>query len=168
MSEFDEVRAHVLAAIELLRSNDEYLLRKKAYEVTVAHKLATYMQTEFPCWHVDIEYDLDFHDTKDSRKRLRNIVTLLRAKRIKPRRVSELVRPDVIVHRREQDDNLLVVEVKKAGNSAIGLDDCKLREFTGSFFLYRFGLLLRFQGAKQEYSELTWYEAGEVFHCEKL
>jgi hypothetical protein len=89
----DTVKSKVHVAIGLLLSNDAVLLEDEDHEISIAHRLALYLQQEFADWNVDCDYN-----------RFHNEPKLLN---------GALIRPDIIVHHRRIDDNLLVVETKK-------------------------------------------------------
>lgn len=84
-------------AIEKLIENDGFLLKTDAHERSVTHKLAEYLQQEFPYWHVDCEYNRDNHQE---------------TKTIKNLSIKKDVFPDIIIHHRGTKDNLLAIEVK--------------------------------------------------------
>jgi hypothetical protein len=75
-------------------------------EVTLTTTLAHYVREEFRHWNVDAEYN-----------RRRDDVKTLKGK---------IVKPDIIVHRRQRRDNLLVIEAKKATNRR-GVEEDKRR-----------------------------------------
>lgn len=62
--------------------------------------MADYLQELLPEWHVDPEYN-----------RIRDLV-----KQLQINGEWKVVVPDVIAHRRNSGDNLLVLEAKKVGN----------------------------------------------------
>jgi len=120
------------ARVEFLKW-DRLLLELRVNERSMTHKFAGYLQREFPDWDVDCEYNRKFDAPK----------------RVAWKRVpiddenAQTVFPDIIVHRRRESINLLVLEAKKSG-----LDDAddraKLGAFMGNDFQYEFGVLLRF------------------------
>jgi hypothetical protein len=95
------------ALAELLRC-DSYLLESDVNERSITHRLATYLQSQFPDWHVDCEYNRNHDDVKrlELAERQTTDVSL----------VAVTVYPDIIVHRRDTDENLLVIEMKKSTN----------------------------------------------------
>ena len=108
------------------------LLRNDSDEWSISHKLAEYLQTQFSDWHVDVEYNRD----KNQVKELNN----------------ENVHPDIIVHIRDTDNNLLVIEVKKSNNLKLIDDDRKrLIKFTSQEgkYKYLFGFLVIFYVAEE-------------------
>ncbi len=147
----DEIEHRVRRAIDELRERDRYLLAAKASERSITHHLAVYLHREFESWNVDVEYNRDGHECK----RLPDL----------PDVKSDNVFPDIIVHTRgTNDDNLLVVEVKKRG-SGNGSDKNKLIEFTKPVAQnglgYRWGLHLILDCEVQANDSLRWYEHGK-------
>jgi hypothetical protein len=94
-------------ALSRLLAKDAHLLRVDANERSITHRLAMYLQELFPRWSVDCEYNRNFDDPK------RLDVLTDDGKTSADDTEGTTVFPDIIVHRRNTDDNLLVVEVKK-------------------------------------------------------
>lgn len=148
----DDIESRVHRAIEELRKHDGHLLDVDASEWSITHHLAVYLQQEFEDWKVDTEYNRDDHDIK----RLPNLPDVTR----------DNVLPDIIVHKRgTNDNNLLVIEVKKMGCGHNLGDEKKLAEFTKPLeengLSYRWGLHLILQCEKQGTDSLNWYEQGK-------
>lgn len=100
-----EIATNVIRAIENLFENDEHLLRVDVAERAITHRLATYLEQYFEDWDVDCEYNRDGFEIKhipdgsgDDGEH------------------GSKVFPDVIVHQRGSNHNLLVIEVKKDTN----------------------------------------------------
>lgn len=74
---------------------DGGLLVARAHERTVTHRVAVYLESHFPGWHIDCEYNRRGFGT-DS----------------KEDNEGERVFPDIIVHHRGTSENLLVIEAK--------------------------------------------------------
>ncbi|PWH12852.1 MAG: hypothetical protein DDG59_15285 [Anaerolineae bacterium] len=130
------VKQRVIAAIARLYRHDPQLLEADVNERTITHKLAEYFQDEFPEWHVDCEYNR----RGDQVKRLR-----LGDWRTRPDDMeAKTVFPDIIVHRRGTDYNLVVIEVKKSSGGEETKDLEKLQAFIEDpAYRYQFGLFLR-------------------------
>ncbi len=136
----DVVRTRLEVAVERLLERDLYLLTLNVHERSISHKLGCYLQEQFPVWDVDCEYNRDCH--------------LLKQLNLPPRDgksgedAERRVLPDVIVHRRgDNDHNLLVVEVKTAWSRDTDddWDRKKLRAFKDADELdYRYGYFLKF------------------------
>ena len=140
------IKEKIEKAVRLLLRNDLFLLANDSDEWTISHKLAEYIQQGFPDWHVDVEYNRD----KDQVKTLD----------------EEKVRPDIIVHIRNTDSNLLVIEVKKFNNPEnTNLDRKRLEKFTSLEGKYRYelGLLAIFYVGNdyQKVPIFEYYENGE-------
>lgn len=90
----------VLDALNQLFENDGQLLSINASEQAIAAKLAQYLQPHFPKRHVDVEYNR----MGDAPKMVAWSGKL------------EEVYPDIIVHTRTTDENILAIELKKDSN----------------------------------------------------
>lgn len=81
------------------------------------------------------------------------------------------VKPDIVIHVPEENSierNLLVIEMKKYGNSEWRHDEDKLLEMTSPpraprHFQYRFGLLIRYRETG-EIGVATLFQGGEDFY----
>ena len=116
-------------------ARDRYLLAQDVNERTISHRFALYLQRLFPKRHVDCEYNRYF-GRPGSPKTLRVPDTNVGWSDTNARTVY----PDIIVHTRGTDDNLLVIEMKKAGLS-VTFDEDKLRAYQHEYG-YRFAYLL--------------------------
>lgn len=151
--EQNEIQTKIQRALNVLFDRDHQLLTTDVKEETIAQHLATYLGDEFPDWHVDSEYN-----------RLRDAVKrLFHGKRDKEGQpLEELVMPDIIIHRRQEDDNLLVIEIKKSTNPDDGARDRqKLKAFiTDARYRYQYGLFLRLEsgpGWKSQNTSFEWF-----------
>lgn len=118
-----EVLARVSRAAERLVREDLDLLVLDANERTLTHRLAVYLEAEFEGWHVDCEYNRDRHDPKVLHLPVDVNVTSDDTN-------ARTVFPDVIVHRRNTQENLLVIEARKSSARGRGIDQrLKLRAY---------------------------------------
>lgn len=95
------VGAAVLAALTQLFERDGPLLAINASEQAIAAKLAQYLQPHFPKHDVDVEYNRMGEAPK----------------KVALSEKPEEVYPDIIVHVRMTDTNVLAIELKKDSNS---------------------------------------------------
>jgi len=115
------------------------LLADKGYqyanpgEQAVTGKLSNLMEHRFPEWDVCPEWNRKNHEVKMLHFGLENEVAKLRA-----------IRPDIIVHRIGEDDNVLVVEAKRVENRNDAVDKAKLRAMTDAAggYAYKVGVHL--------------------------
>lgn len=143
-TEHGEIERRVVVAIDQLLLRDGYLLLVGASERAITHRLARYLEDQFPEWDVDAEYNRDGADIK------RDVE-------------GTPVLPDIIVHRRGSNDNLLVIEVKKSIAAARALEDDydKLREFISPQGLgYRWGLHVVLPAEPNRPVRLRWFPDG--------
>ena len=155
----NEIKRRIITAICMLYRHDSELLDVNASERSITHKLAEHLSGEFPSWHVDCEYNRHGSDVK----RLSFEFDKLEPCDLE----AKTVFPDIIVHHRQTDDNLLVIEMKKNGNDTTK-DEDKLKAFTGPEYDYFLGLLLVL---KESDFEMQWFAEGErleVFPKSKL
>lgn len=129
-------------AVRMVLRNDLFLLRIKAHELAIAHKLAEYLQHEFPNFHVDFDYNRREEQTK----------TLNDAD----------VRPDIIVHIRDTKINLLIIEIKKSDDPPSEKNEAikRVNDFIiDKGYEYTFGLVIVFCVGEDYQKEpiLEWY-----------
>lgn len=132
-------------ALKSLCEHDLLLFESDASERAICHRLALYLQDVFPDFHVDCEYNRH-HNEPDLRKRLRSD-DVLRASGRRPEiddDDSVTVFPDIIVHRRNTNENLLVIEAKKTTSRIPdAYDNVKLEAYQTEIG-YRFGKFVQF------------------------
>lgn len=119
-------------------------------ERSIAHKLAEYIQEQFPEWHVDCEYNRKENDIK----------ILNGIEECNEQRSSDRIFPDIIVHHRGVESNLLVIEIK-TNNQDDPCDRKKLELLTqkNGEYGYDWGLYIRFNGLSMP--KLNWYRDGK-------
>lgn len=149
---FDEISRKVHNALDILFQYDTRLLEINVHERSISHKLAEYIQVEFPCWNVDCEYNRTNYDPK----------TLKGIKKDKNNKTGR-VYPDIIVHKRMRMKNLLAIEIKKTKHNP--KDEKKLKSFTGPEYNYNFGLFIGF--SKKHEVSLKWYKNGKKYQPQK-
>lgn len=142
----------VARAVDELYAREARLFKLELGERTLTHRFAVYLEKQFPEWNVDCDYN-----------RLQDRTWLLPKASIVSTddEYGKSMFPDVAVHRREVPDNLLVVEIRKAGNpQSLEHDQHKLRALTDPhlWFAYRIGICLTLGAAGATSSEV--YVAG--------
>lgn len=105
-----EIRSKLEEALEELALNDRHLLENNLSERCIASRLALHLQSRFPAYSVDVEYNR----AGDTPKKLK---LPMECANYQDERGEALVVPDIIVHRRGADGpNVLVLELKKTTN----------------------------------------------------
>lgn len=97
------------SVLQELIEKDSDILKIDINERTISHRFAVYLEKYFEGWSVDCEYNRD-HDDK---KTLDIFPTETKTDDTKARTVF----PDIIVHQRRTNKNLLVIEMKKTTNT---------------------------------------------------
>lgn len=121
--DFTTVKTKIEEALRTLYKNDIFLITNSTNERAITHKLAEYIQQLFPAWNVDCEY---------------NRKGEIKPKAILTKRTSY---PDIIVHRRNTKDNLLIIEAKTihARNHSDIKDKIKIKAYINEYD-YKYGL----------------------------
>ena len=142
------VAAHVAAALARLLRDDVYLLEVDANERSISHRLALYLEEEFPGRDVDCEYNRDRHEPKRLQLEPENVRS--------DDEQGKTVYPDIIVHKRGEPRNLLAIEIKKDTGENGDKDLQKLRALRHQLG-YSYALFIRF-GTRRDagVTELQW------------
>lgn len=159
-----QLRNKVEKSLKLLLKNDSFLLHSNAHERSITHKLAEYLQLEFPEWNVDCEYNRNGHE---SVKKLADWTIKHEEELDKDQNNEKNVFPDIIVHQRGKQNNLLVIEVKKSENNDKGYSDKdKIQAFRDEL-KYEYGLFIIFKTDKKSGIEnLEWFPSEEFEGCD--
>lgn len=133
--------SHLISeAIRDVLTSEQGLLYPEVGEETIAHKLGVHLISRFPEYHVDLEYRRNLGERKTA-------VVPPRGSPDGPFRRSP-VRPDIIIHLRGTNENVVVIEVKKTTSARRELihDTLKLESFTdpNGSLRYLFGVLVEF------------------------
>ena len=139
-----------------MRESDSQLLEINVNERTISHKLAEHIQEKIQGLSVDCEYnrhqglvkklcithgDVDIEDID-----------------------AKTIFPDIVIHKRNTDDeNLLVVEIKKSTNKQNrDFDLSKIESLTIEPYHYKFGLFLEINVTGGS-DCLKWFKEGKLF-----
>ena len=164
-------------ALEKIKIHEQKIIANNISERAITHKLAEYLQIEFPDHNVDCEYNRNYELGQDVPKRLQIMTSLAYKKLMKVNHKNDISiffeqispYPDIIIHgRMDNKHNLLVIEVKKNNNkSDWEIDVRKLKGFTSSsnsnIYKYKFGLHITFY-VQESWKEpkLVWYKNGKI------
>ena len=126
----------VVGAVREFYARETHILEKDVGERALTHRLAVYLEKQFPGWEVDCDYNRLGERTL--RMPRGTIIST-------DDDIGKSVYPDIVVHQREIPNNLLAVEVRKATNhQPPEHDQHKLRGLTDPhlWFAYRIGVFL--------------------------
>ena len=170
--DFKRIEVKITEAIDSLYGKDHFLLEKDISERAISHKIAVYLNDKFPDFDVDCEYN--GYERADNNKKY---IMILHSRieelgRLKDSdKDKELLKrsvyPDIIVHKRGKEQNLLIIEIKKEKNKDSEFDREKIKSYTSSDYEnklnYKFGALIIFStGNKENSHEIEWYENGNI------
>jgi hypothetical protein len=121
--ELDIVPSMVARAIEESLKENVKLLELDVNERSITHKIAEQLQKVFREYDfdVDCEYNRDRHEPKLLDLPIDMVAT--------NETEAKTVYPDIIVHKRDSKENLVVIEAKKSTNSDTEIDVLKLKQF---------------------------------------
>ena len=157
------VKAAIVRAVEQLLEKDADLLILDANERSLTHQLAVHLIREFEGWDVDCEYNRDHHDSKR--------LALSKTEGFTSNADdATTVFPDVIVHQRDTDNNLVVIEAKKTtGSKDHAWDMQKLDAFRDQLGYAVTVFVLLETGKKSSVTAtLTLCDGAEVVHLPAL
>lgn len=144
------VDSKIRQAISELLIHDSPLLEFDVNERTVSHQLAVYIKSEFPDWDVDCEYNRNHDDIKR--------LMLPREKVDSDDTFAQTVFPDIIIHHRGTDENLVVIEIKKSSNpQSPDRDFQKLTAFKGQLgYIYAGFIKFNVEKDKVGLEQISW------------
>jgi hypothetical protein len=136
-------------ALSTLLARDADILRTDVNERTISHQLAGYLELHFSGWNVDCEYNRNHDDPKRleiPRRKVPNDDTQART-----------VFPDIIIHKRGTDENLLVIEMKKTtSQESDDFDLHKLKAFRDQLG-YKFAVFVKVRtNAEPAIETINW------------
>ena len=126
----------VVTALQEFYARETFLLDKDLGERTLTHRLAVHCEKQFSGWEVDC----DFNRLGERTLRLPHGTIVSTDDHL-----GKSVYPDIVVHQREIPNNLLAIEVRKAGNhQPLEHDQHKLQALTDPhlWFAYWIGVHL--------------------------
>lgn len=157
-----ELNTAINKSLFQLLISDIELLETKVYEVTVAHRIALYLEKFIylekvflfftDIYSVDLEYNKNIFEPKG-----------INGMGIKIGNNTDQIRPDIIVHARQTNSaNFLVIEIKRGSN--IDNDYDKLKELTklNQDYKYQHGLSIKINSDNS--ISKTWFEDGASVH----
>lgn len=178
----DEIIEKTEKCIRLVLENEGPIITNTINERSICHKFAEYLQKQegFSEYYVDVEYNRDYSRGPDQPKYLKIIRIEFEDKE---KEISEneaelfykevTTYPDIIIHKRlTNDDNLLVIEVKKDNNkSDWSIDLKKLEGFTTVVneggYGYTLGSHVTFLINKKQ-AIIQWYREGRKWGKERI
>jgi hypothetical protein len=152
----DSVEDRLRKAIARLLEEDRFLLVNNVNERSISHKLAEHLQVQFSEWHVDCEYNRNHESIKTLKREMPNMSA--------DDTEAQTVYPDIIVHHRDTDQNLLVIEIKKSSNPDNRNRDLKkLRSFI-SQLRYTYAAFIEFAtGTENVIAKLEFGDTEKEF-----
>ncbi|SHH41618.1 hypothetical protein [Sporanaerobacter acetigenes] len=141
----DNVESKIKEALNMLIERDKELLEIDINERTLCHRLAIYIEQLFDGYDVDCEYNRS--GLGDPKKLTFESIEKIYKNGEKVRMnvkdtIAKTVYPDIIVHKRKKEENLLVIEVKKSTNKMDRNIDVKKLEKYKQELKYEYAIFL--------------------------
>src|SRR3974390_2784439 len=146
----------LVAALRQFYADETWLLEHDLGERTLTHRLAVRLESQFPGWDVDCDYDR--LGARTLRLPHGTIVST-------DDHLGKSIYPDIVVHQRDIPNNLLAIEVRKASNhQPEEHDQQKLRALTDPhlWFAFSIGVLITLAKKNVTFSEV--YAGGVIEH----
>lgn len=145
----DQIEKALNEALHMLLERDADILRVDINERTISHRLAGYLEPFFKNWNVDCEYNRNHDDPKRLKIPRRNVRS--------DDTQASTVFPDMIIHKRGTDENLLVIEMKKTSSQEKDdFDLQKLNAFKGQLG-YQFAVFIKLRtNGEAAIEEIKW------------
>jgi hypothetical protein len=142
----------VVTALQEFYARETFLLDKDLGERTLTHRLAVHCEKHFSGWEVDCDYD------RLGERTLRlphgTIIST-------DDHLGKSVYPDIVVHQREIPNNLLAIEVRKAGNhQPLEHDQHKLQALTDPHLWFAYWIGLHLSLGKKQVTMSEVYTGG--------
>jgi hypothetical protein len=156
-NDWSVVEPRISSALEQVIAYDFQLLEDRAGERSVAHRLAVYLEREFPGWHVDCEFNRQGETGDRGPKCVSPSLPHLPESRAGQGTAD--VTPDIIVHQRRSPRNLLAVEVKPSDSADLARDREKLRRYlTEPHLRYAFAILVIYRNGGPSFDAIERIE----------
>lgn len=155
-----EIRLRVETALRQLSVLDRHLLANDANERALRHRLAVQLEKHFDNWDVDCEYDIFEADPRRLAELERSLTIAVMGKPLARDTFGLSVFPDIIIHHRKTDENLLALEVRKSSSPVPDhVDRAKLAAWKSEPVGFRYAALVRLD---------TGHTGGDPYSCEFL
>lgn len=163
-----EILSNINKAINKLYEKDSELLTRGLNELTISTTLLCYLKPLFKNYDVDAEYNGD--SSKSSDKKALSIAKTEIVKIKKNTNDDDIYNfnPDIIIHKRgENKNNLVVIEIKKDTHNTKGklYDLIKLKhltiDYSGNNYNYKLGIAITFgTKSKAKTQKIKYFQGG--------
>jgi hypothetical protein len=142
----------VVTALHEFYAREAFLFEKDLGERTLTHRLAVHVERQFPGWEVDCDYDR----LGDRTLRLPHGTIISTDDHL-----GKSVYPDIVVHQRAIPNNLLALEVRKAGNhQPVAHEQHKLRALTDPHLWFAYWIGVSVTLGKKQVTAAEVYSSG--------
>ena len=148
--EIFRIKENLETALNELVDKDKFILQVDINERSITHRLAVYLENLFPEWDIDCEYNRNHDDVKRLQLAPENVLS--------NDTQGKSVYPDIIIHKRNTDENLLIIEMKKSTNRETSDFDIKKINAFKNQLGYTVGLsILVYTMCEEPCYQLDWW-----------
>lgn len=148
MNDLNILKRIILIALKEFLRKDSMLLELNVREEAVSHRVAFYLEQALEQKKDDLSFDSEIIESLvvdceyDKHRDVEKILDGLIEKY--PKKPTEEVRPDIVLHKRSSDINLVVIEIKKEKSDNKQYAKDKVLAFVESSYKYKLGIYIEF------------------------
>lgn len=110
----DEIFESIINSINIFIEKEKFLLVHNLNERTITHKFANYIEKIFPNYDVDCEYNRFWNSNNNKEYISKHLDFHIYGEDLENTETEKInVYPDIIIHKRWNKDNLIIIELKK-------------------------------------------------------
>lgn len=178
----------VIESVNQFLERDVGLLDLEAHEQAISHRIAVYLEYYIDGFHVDCEYNKNMENPKkivftefpsllgnncceggDSKSQCQLLKEYFESHHDHTDEITEKIkklRPDIIVHhRRSNDKNEIIIEIKKTNDCNYDKEKLKLMTKQDGEYAYKLGVFIRFEERAENdwLPHYTWFVDGAEY-----
>ena len=150
VGDLNVLKEAMLDALKFFINKDANLLKLDVREEAISHRLAFYLEQTFSRLKYDLSLDVEeiesitvdceYDKHSDAPKTLQDIIQKY------PKKKTNVIRPDIVLHKRNSGTNLIVIEIKKEKSKDKDKEYAKdkVKAFVESSYAYQLGIYIVF------------------------
>lgn len=148
MDDLNILKLIISVALKEFLCKDSLLLELDVREEALSHRVAFYLEQALEEKKYDLSFDsetieslvtdCEYDKHRDEKKTLSDLIEKY------PKKPTKEIRPDIVLHKRNSNINLIVIEIKKKKSRNKKYAKDKVQAFVDSFYKYKIGIYLEF------------------------
>lgn len=158
MDDLNILKRIIFVALKEFLRKDSLLLELDVREEALSHRVAFYLEQALEEKKYDLSFDsetieslvtdCEYDKHLDVKKTLHGLIEKY------PKKPTKEIRPDIVLHKRNSNTNLIVIEIKKKKSRNKQYAKDKALAFVESSYKYKFGIYLEFNTGTN-YKDIT-------------